>query len=128
MPFIEWGSAISVNIADIDSQHKILVGMVNTLHDAMSQGKGKDVIGKTLDELIKYTQSHFGYEESKMKASAYAGYLSHKMEHDRLTRQVLDLQTQYRAGKASLTIEVLNFLKDWLVNHIQGVDRKTFLA
>jgi methyl-accepting chemotaxis protein/hemerythrin len=40
----------------------------------------------------------------------------------------LDLQTQYRAGKASLTIEVLNFLKDWLVNHIQGVDRKTFLA
>jgi hemerythrin-like metal-binding protein len=127
MAYVDWSSAISVNVADIDSQHKTLVRLINNLHEAMTQGKGKDVIGTTLDELIEYTRTHFSYEEAKMKASGYNQYLSHKLEHDRLTRQVMDLQKQYAAGKASLTIEVLNFLRDWLVNHIQGVDRKAFV-
>ncbi len=62
-----------------------------------------------------------------MQAAGYKQYLSHKLEHDRFTRQVMDLQKQYHDGKATITIDVLNFLKDWLVNHIQGVDRKAFL-
>ncbi len=127
MPYIEWNSNISVNVADIDTQHKKLVNLINTLHEAMTQGKGKEILGKVLDELVDYTKTHFSFEEGKMQAAGYKQYLSHKLEHDRFTRQVMDLQKQYHDGKATITIDVLNFLKDWLVNHIQGVDRKAFL-
>ncbi len=36
MPYIEWNSNISVNVADIDTQHKKLVNLINTLHEAMT--------------------------------------------------------------------------------------------
>ncbi len=126
MAFFEWNAAISVNQKDIDDQHKVLVKLINDLHEAMSQGKGREIIGKTLDELLKYTQTHFSYEENKLKNMGFVGLTSHKLMHDSFTKQVLDMKDQHQKGKLSITIEVLNFLKDWLVKHIQGQDRKIF--
>jgi hemerythrin len=124
MPLITWNNTLSVNVQEIDSQHKRLVELVNQLHDAMSQGKGREVMGATLAGLIDYTRTHFAAEERLMTAHAYPGYGRHKAEHDALTKQVVDLQGQYQAGQPVLTIEVMNFLKDWLSKHILEVDKQ----
>ena len=97
--------------------------MVNQLHDAMKDGKGKQVIGDVLNGLINYTKNHFAAEERLMKAHGYPDYEKHKKEHNQLTLTVLDLQKGYAAGSAPLSQSVMNFLKDWLTNHIQGVDK-----
>ena len=125
MPLMAWNDKMSVGIPSIDDQHKKLVGMLNDLFDAVQAGKGKDVLGKILDNLIEYTKSHFGYEEKLFAQHGYPETEPHKKEHADLAHQVLDVQKKYHSGAtATLSMEVMNFLKNWLIKHIQGSDKK----
>ncbi|MEW6117819.1 MAG: bacteriohemerythrin [Nitrospirota bacterium] len=124
MALMTWSDALSVNIKEIDEQHKKLVGMINDLHDAMKVGKGTDVTGAILTGLVQYVATHFATEEKLMKAHSYPEFLKHKTEHENLTKQALELQKQFGEGKPVLTVELMNFLKNWLTNHIQGTDKK----
>jgi hemerythrin len=124
MALISWNQDLSVQVEQFDNQHKELVGLVNDLHDAMASGKGNTVLGKTLTKLIDYTKTHFAAEEKLMKQHSYPGYLSHKMEHDTLTRKALEIKTTFDSGKMVMSVELMNFLKDWLTKHIKGVDKK----
>jgi hemerythrin len=124
MALMTWNSALSVKIKQFDDQHKKLVDMVNELHDAMKEGKGSIALGKILNALISYTASHFSDEERLMAQYSFPGLALHKIEHDKLVKQVLELQEKFKAGKPILTLDVMNFLKDWLAKHIQGDDKK----
>jgi hemerythrin len=124
MPLMEWSEKLSVGIKQFDDEHKRLVGMLNDLFDAVNSGRGKDVLGSILDGLISYTRTHFANEERYMEQFKFPGLTTHKAEHEALTRQVLDVQAKYRAGQAAmLSMEVLNFLKNWLLKHIMGSDK-----
>ncbi|MBI5849255.1 MAG: hemerythrin family protein [Nitrospirae bacterium] len=124
MALITWKEDLSVNIAEMDKEHKQLVVMINELHEAMSSGKGKDVLGGVLARLIDYTKFHFAAEEKLMESNKYPGYLSQKGEHDNLTKKVMDLKARLDAGNMVVTVEVMAFLKDWLTKHIMGQDKK----
>ena len=129
MAYITWNNSFSVKVPDMDNQHKKLVDLVNNLHDAMKQGKGKEQIAKTLDELIKYTVFHFTSEEKLMINGGYENFEEHKAKHEELKQQVLDFQNKYKAGKIVATTEVLTFLQNWLLNHIRQDDMKySYLA
>lgn len=126
MPFMEWNPTFSVGITQFDDEHKRLVKMLNDLHEAMLKGKGRDALGAILDGLIGYTRTHFANEEKYMLQHHYPDYPAHKKEHDALAKQVLAVQAKYKQGgtSATLSMDVLNFLSDWLVKHIMGSDRK----
>jgi hemerythrin len=119
-----WNNEYSVHIELVDDQHKKLIGLINGLHDAMKVGKGKEALGKTLSELVDYTAYHFKEEEELFKAYAYPDYLSHKKEHDALTKQAVDLKERFTRGDLFLSNETVLFLKDWLNGHILGSDKK----
>jgi len=119
-----WDSTYSVNIGVIDTQHKTLVTMINDLHQAMAKGSGKEKLGGILSNLIKYTRAHFATEETLMQTHGYPGFLAQKSEHESLTKTVLDLQSRFLSNQVGLSIEVMDFLKDWLVKHILGSDKK----
>ena len=105
-------------------QHQKLVQMLNELYDAMKAGKANETVGKILGGMIQYTASHFATEERYMKLHQYPHFLTHKQEHDALTKQVLDLQEQFKSGQIAMSTKVGNFLKSWLTNHISGTDMK----
>lgn len=119
-----WDNSFSVNIGVIDMQHKKLVSMVNELQQAMVEGSGKGKLGIILSNLVGYTRGHFRTEERLMQTHAYPDFLAHKSEHDHLTETVMDIQCRFRSNETGLTIEVMEFLKDWLRNHILGSDKK----
>jgi hemerythrin len=119
-----WSDTYSVKIGIIDAQHKNLVDIVNELHQAMIGGQGKQQLGKILSNLIKYTQVHFKTEEDFMISHQYSDYLSHKSEHDHLTKTALNFQGKFRRNEVGLTLEVMEFLKDWLAKHILGSDKR----
>jgi hemerythrin len=124
MALITWSDSLSVKVKQFDDQHKKLVDMVNQLFDAMKTGKGNQVMGDILKQLIAYTQTHFAAEERLLKQYGYPDFEAHKKEHNALVIQVLDLQKQFQEGKAVLTQNVMTFLRDWLSKHIQGDDKK----
>lgn len=121
---MEWNDRLSVGVEMIDGDHKKLVGMVNELHDAIRAARGKEVLGTVLDGLVSYTKTHFGHEEVEMAKFKYPAAAAHLKEHQALTKQVLEVQAKYKAGNhAVLTMEVMAFLRDWLLKHIQGTDK-----
>jgi len=119
-----WLEKYSVGIPQIDTQHKGLVRLINDLHAAMSTGQGTQKVGKILDELVHYTEEHFSYEENMLKQRKYSKLIGHQAEHKRLTGQVLELRDKYKKSTLTLTMEVMQFLKNWLANHIMGHDQQ----
>jgi hemerythrin len=124
MAFFVWTDKYSVGIQQIDDQHKRLVELVNDLYEAMTAGRGSEVLGTVFNNLLVYTRTHFAEEETLMQQCGFPGFSEHKQLHERLTQQVIDLGEQFRDGRNSLTVPVATFLKDWLVKHIQGTDKK----
>jgi hemerythrin len=124
MAFFEWSDQLSVKVGKMDEQHKVLVSLINELHEAMKAGIGKEATGKTLKRLIEYTKTHFADEEALMRQHGYQGLDVQKAEHAKLTQQVLDFNKDYTAGKITLTMEVMSFLKRWLNEHIANTDKK----
>lgn len=124
MSLFAWNEKYSVGYAEIDEQHKQLFKMADDLHAAMVEGRGKESLSGLFSRLVTYTRHHFSTEERIMRENAYPGYVQHHMEHEKLTRQVLDLQRNVATGRATVTTEVMQFLADWLRNHIQISDQK----
>src|SRR5208337_1398784 len=123
MSFFAWSEKYSVNVREIDEQHKRLIGLVSQLHTAMSQGKGKEALDKILKELIQYTRTHFAAEERLLKDNGYPEYEVHKAKHYSMTQKVAGIYRDYQDGKATITFEVMNFLENWVDKHIMGTDK-----
>ena len=124
MSLMVWNDSYNVNNAEIDRQHRRLVAMLNELHDAMMRGDGNRIMGALLEDLIKYTKTHFVMEEKLMSDTGYPGFSAHKAEHDALTAQAVKLFADWKSGRVALSLPVLTFLKSWLQGHILGSDTK----
>lgn len=124
MAFINWTDSLSVGVSEMDNQHKRLIAMINDLSEAMKMGKGKEALGKILSGLIIYTQTHFTAEEKYFEKYNYPLAPSHRREHATFVKKVSEVKTAFDAGKLSVTVETMNFLRDWLKNHIMGTDQK----
>lgn len=114
----------SVGIRAIDVQHKKLVGMINGLHKAMRDRASDTVMKRLVEELKNYTVDHFSTEEKLFDRYGYPHTPEHKELHKKFVNQVLEFESALISGKAKVTMDVMKFLKDWLVQHIQGEDRK----
>ena len=124
MSLFEWNPSYSVGHVDIDTQHKRLFQLAGEVHDAMTAGKGKQILSQTLASLISYTKVHFSSEERLMQKYGYPDYPAHKAEHDKLTAQVVAFQTDFNAGRSSMTIDLMHFIKNWLTHHIGKTDQR----
>ena len=122
--FIKWGPNFSVGIREIDEQHEKLVSMVNKLYAAYQMGKDRDVASMLLDELINYTIYHFNTEERYFDQFGYPEAESHKRIHEELAKKVLRFKDRLDRGETGVARELLNFLKDWLSNHICITDKR----
>jgi methyl-accepting chemotaxis protein len=120
---IKWTDALSVGNRKIDAQHKRLVKLVNDLYGAMRQGKANSAVVAILDELVQYTVSHFSDEESMMKLYKYPKLQAHQDLHAELVQQVTALRKEFDQGLPVGT-KLFNFLKGWLINHIQQQDKQ----
>lgn len=122
MTFIEWTENNEISVPSVDEQHKILFEILNRLHESVSGGLEQSAVAAVLDDLVEYTVYHFNTEEELFQAVGYPLLQEHKEEHDKLTRQAVELQQQLKAGSATISFEVLDFLYDWLTDHTTGLD------
>lgn len=124
MPFIEWTAKLSVGIEEIDREHRTLVGMINELDDAMYEGKSKDMLGQIINRLVAYAVTHFHTEESYFDLFGYPAADAHKAEHESFRQKTAEFKTGFEAGTIGLSFQVMDFLSQWVQNHIQSVDKQ----
>jgi hemerythrin len=123
MPLIVWKPEYAVGNRELDAQHQTLMNLINELHEGMLHGKGAEVLHTVLDQLVRYTKSHFAAEEHYMREARYPGLAAHHQEHEALTKQVELFIVDIRSGKLALSLQISKFLKDWLDHHILGSDQ-----
>jgi hemerythrin len=125
MPFIVWTSGMSVDVKLLDNDHKKLAILINDLHDGVMAGSARGPLERLFDEIVAYSRLHFAHEEHFLDEAGYSGAEAHKQEHGHKIELVLEMQSRFRSGTTvGDDLEVLNQLKDWLVNHVQDSDQE----
>lgn len=119
---VEWTDALATHVPVVDEQHKILCELINTLYTGMTHRASDAVLHGALEDLENYAKKHFKEEEDIFSASAYPNSANHKSIHRAFEKQVADSKANVISGNASVTLELLTFLKDWLIKHIMGTD------
>ena len=119
-----WTPDLALGIKSIDDQHKRLVHLINSLHKAMKERRSKDHLISIVDELKNYTVTHFKFEEDLFAKHKYAETPGHIQQHVKFVEKVLDFEEGLKSGKLTVTMDVMRFLKEWLMKHINGTDRR----
>lgn len=121
---VEWTPDLLTGVDLIDYQHKMLCFYINTLHRATKRGADKSVISEIVDYLKLYTATHFSTEEQYFEHSAYPDVEAHKKIHVKFVDKVVQVQRELNAGSLTVGDDLLEFLKDWLINHIRVTDHE----
>ena len=119
MALINWSDNLSVNVAEIDLQHKKLISMVNELNEAMLVGRGKDVLGKIISGLAAYTATHFKTEETYFARFGYPETAEHNKEHAAFIQKVSEFKDGFEKSSVLLTIQVMNIANPPDTNEIR---------
>ena len=126
MDLIIWRESFETGYLRVDNQHKQLVALINKLYKGMG-AKDKEMQLKLIfNELFNYTLTHFTMEETMMQGFEYPNYLQHKDQHSQFIIKMKDFKEAYFLDNKKINLEILNFLKDWLLKHIIGTDKVTF--
>ncbi len=121
---MKWLDTYSVKVAAFDDQHKQLFRLIDNLEQAMRSGQAKAKMASTLDELLKYTKTHFSVEEQYLVKISYPDLAAHRLEHQKFVRKIEDSYREFNAGSLNLSIGLMNFLNSWLLDHILKTDQK----
>lgn len=124
MPIALWKDEFNTGNLQVDEEHKMLFGLVNTLQDAIDQQASASTLEGILHELANHTVQHFQTEETLMQHHRYPGFDRHKRRHDDLTTKVVKLIQRFEARDTSVLADLPQFLTDWLGHHIKGEDQK----
>ena len=124
MKELTWDNTLSVDVDEIDDDHRKLVNLFNLLTHAIAEAEAPDYITAVLEELIACTVWHFRHEERLMLKHRFDGYAEHKEEHDGLIDSVQALRERFLRDGDQVSNDDVAALEQWLTGHILGLDMK----
>ena len=119
---VVWNDFYTLELPEIDDQHKVLFGIINDLWHAVVSKEEVDAISDVLRRLEHYTIIHFTAEEALMRSMAYPRLDEHKRAHRLFIDQIGNARKKWADGQP-IGLEILHFLNNWLVDHIMTVDK-----
>ena len=116
-----------IGVELIDEQHKKLFELADKaymlLKDEFSLDK-YDKIVHILEELKEYNIFHFKSEEEYMQSIEYKRLFTQKIEHDKFIKTLEEINYKDLDEKQDESlVKILNFLNDWLIEHILKTDK-----
>jgi len=124
MTAITWSNDLSVGIQEIDLQHRRLIELFGQLDKAIIQGADKEFMAKALKELNAYVREHFTLEERWMSRHGYPRFSEHAAQHESFIEKLLHFELDFLRGESGVSREVLEYLEDWLKEHLSGQDQE----
>ena len=122
--FMTFTSALSVGYNAIDEQHIRWIELINAVYKSLESGSSKEKLGMVLKDLVDYTVWHFGFENKMMTEYNYPEKDSHMKLHRDFIAEIKKLEERYNSGEDIMGVNVLEFLKNWLSDHIMKIDTK----
>jgi hemerythrin-like metal-binding protein len=116
---MEWTPALATGQITLDDQHRGLFKCLDDLETATAEERTLFAV-YTLTRLKHYASDHFTTEEAMMRKSNYPRLKQHIDEHEQFRVRLRDLQISSVHTDVSTTM--VEFLRDWLVNHIAKSD------
>ncbi|GAB0056452.1 Bacteriohemerythrin [Candidatus Magnetaquicoccaceae bacterium FCR-1] len=121
-PLILWTGKMEVNVPTLDADHRNLIRLINELYAAVQSGQGQKLLTKIVDELLTYTRTHFAREERHMQEIGFPDLAMHQEEHRLFAEKATAYQKKLEEDPFALSSDVLQYLRSWLTQHIQGSD------
>ena len=120
---LSWEQEYSVGVSEIDKDHKFMIKLINDLYEATQDGCVGAALMPVFSALKNYAETHFAKEERYMTECDAPNQEQHRQDHQRMVNKLNELEARHRKGEAAISLETLNFLRNWLKSHICGVDR-----
>jgi hemerythrin len=125
MPFVAWEQKYLLGIEQFDVHHKYLVDLLNEIYQMfLSKEADAAELERVLAALSEYSKYHFDLEESWMMQVNYPKHKEHVVEHQKFVYKLFELNKQLATDKSQLTLEIIVFLRRWLLEHILTADAK----
>lgn len=117
-----------IGIEMIDEEHKQLFQYADEayelLHDEFTPDK-YDKMNTILQNLRDYTVKHFDDEEAYMESIHYNKIFTQKIQHQEFVQKLDEFMEHHKEeveDQDKQIMDILEFLTEWLVNHILHVD------
>ncbi len=121
---LEWREEYSVGVRLIDEQHQNMFRMINDLVGSINAVPTTEQIAPILAGLVEYKQKHFATEEGYFRQFNFEGAEEHIAEHRKFNETLEQLKKKNEGDMIGLAFELVDFLEDWLINHLLNTDRK----
>ncbi|MDA3802612.1 MAG: bacteriohemerythrin [Patescibacteria group bacterium] len=115
---------LSVNVEEIDKQHKMFLSILNSLYVVLKKDESEKEISNILKQLISYTNFHFATEERYFDKFNYSLAEEHKKQHNDLKLKVEEFKKRFDLEGAEILFDLIDFLEDWHVEHLSMHDKK----
>ena len=122
--FFKWDKAYNTNIPVIDMQHKVIVKILNELYEVVLVNNEEEKMSDIINELMQYTIYHFEEEEKLFEKHNFKESKDHKKEHQKFINEIKSIEIKQKSGETFLAFYLINFLKDWLIDHILVSDQE----
>lgn len=122
MAFMTWEPSFSVNDEELDRQHMRLVGLINSLHDAVASGTPRPALDRIASDMAMYARLHFRKEESLMTQHGYPAAGQQIQEYAEFTARLDGFMCGLLAGQQPISEADMGYMKDWLSRHLSESD------
>jgi hemerythrin len=123
-----WTQEYSVNVAEIDEQHKEFIRICNSLLDLVeSDSFTEEEALVRVGELGSYAFYHLSAEEEDFLITKYPDAQEHIIIHNIFREKAKDFDNQIRdknKDKKIVLKEIAEFTGEWLMKHILIMDKK----
>ena len=112
----------------IDQEHKQLFDYASEAYELLQEEFTPDKYDKIdaiLEKLRDYTVKHFTDEEAYMESIQYKKIFTQKIQHQEFINKLdefIDQHEKDEENQDEQIMDILNYLTDWLINHILHVD------
>jgi len=119
-----WDDKYSVKVELIDNQHKKMFEVINELIDAIETKPDKENIAPIINSLVEYKKFHFATEEKYFAEFNYEDAVDHIAKHRAFGERLEEIQKQFGDDIIGFAFALVDFLEDWLIEHLMNTDQK----
>ncbi len=119
-----WDDSLSVGIDIIDEHHRYLFDLINDLYDVVIHKRGARDVARLIKSLDAYAKVHFRAEEQMMAHYGFEGIKRQETQHHAFEAKIREFYEELHANPLVAQFDVLSYLRDWLIKHIQVEDAK----